>query len=505
MSRRASWIAFSAAILVLMPLLTARGRVGGDELEVFGQLNHFYSTGLSLWGYFESKPVSWLAHRLYWFLQQYAVVSVVNFGTHLAGVPDNPFFQQYAVSYSQSLFAWAGMLLCGWYAVLRLKLSYSQACMAVAMVWLTGYGILFLIGNYIETTMLFLVACRLFLFRENTDGRSHPLVVLGLVAVDFLLFAIKPYSIIFTALTLPLALRSEPSRMRFVVRYAFGMLALIILWELVIFIVANNYGYNSFPWDRTPTAILERFFHSVFSFTFGLAWSFPALWFLLSGWRDNGRPLAFKLAALLALQLFFCTLPFWHGGMAGGRYLFPFLLFLLPEIVHSFQGIAKRLPSTNLLVVLACLLTLPTIDYRNTNSSEYYNQTVIRGVSPEDQLFLADTYPLYDYSLHPVVFAWRVVYAKVSGEATVKVSESVPAAMPIDAIYPMTGLSRIIYLLEVRPPIGENALRILESKGAASLGFWKGLRFFSVLLVILGILHCALKEMRKSSRVRETP
>ena len=93
-----------------------------------------------------------------------------------------------------------------------------------------------------------------------------------------------------------------------------------------------------------------------------------------------------------------------------------------------------------------------------------------------------------------MIFAWRVVTAKAYGDSVIKAAESAPITVPVSAIYPMTGVSRIVYLLEVRPPIGAEALRRLQAANIGSVEFWELLRTFVVFLVVLGISCCAVTE-----------
>jgi hypothetical protein len=492
-----------------LSLLTTRGRVGGDELEVFKQVIKLLDSGDGV-AVLLGRPDSGglvFSHRLFWFIQQYLVVFVADLIVAVLGVESSVLLRGFAVAYSQTVVAWTCVVMTCLFLVNKMRLRLPLAVLVTTLIWFVGTGLYFLTGNFIENTMALLVIARLYVFYSGKDLSENKRKIAALLVIDLLLFAIKPYSLFFTTITLLLANGGLPARRRFLVLYWSSMLVLMALWLSATYLfLGNSWPYSSLAWTFYPGIIAERFFHALFSFSFGLIWCFPALFFAFTS-HEGWRTIFVKVGALFVCLLFICLIPFWHGQVAGNRYLFPFLLFLVPEIARGFMEFTRRAKRSLLLVPFLFIVFLPSIDYRNTAISEYHDHWALKAASQtvddadhpvKARLFKDDINLLYDRTFHPAVFAWQTVVAKLSGTVEYPPANSWSFYLQTRSVYPMTALSRVIYILEVRPEIGEDVYKILDRKGLSNLLLWQLLRALILATIIAAIFFCALFQVLRN-------
>jgi hypothetical protein len=114
----------------------------------------------------------------------------------------------------------------------------------------------------------------------------------------------------------------------------------------------------------------------------------------------------------------------------------------------------------------------------------------------KEKIFEEDTYPLYDWTLHPAVFAWRVVIAKVSNETQLSIPGSKTVQIPLEAVYPMTAMSRLIYLLENNTTYNRDVVNWTRAVGLSNSRHWFVLRSLVIVVLILGVLSCIRLEYR---------
>lgn len=499
-----------ACVLVLvLPLLTTRGRVGGDELDVYLRMVEFQSSGAGLWEFISTFSYGdfIFRHRLVWFLEQVTVVEAYARLTAWFGGQTKPVVREFLVAYSHTLLVWTAVLLSAAYIWKHSGVRKWHTVLLVYLVWFGGCGLFFLTGNFVECGMALLVVLRLVTVRAAQPiGRSR---MAALVAIDCILIAIKPYSVVFCILTLPSFWPDGKERARFLGTYAFGLTLVLTPWMFMNGASGSVAVYSSLPWSLSPVTIGERLVHSLLSPAFGVIWAFPALAFAAFSGKGCLRPLAVKGVALLSCLLIFCSLPFWHGQVAGNRYLFPFLLFLLPEISRGFLRLLRAQPKFAWVVPALTLAFGPSIEFRNTAVMEYSEGTVLshRGdpslapsgtVSQPDRSLrsriFSDELPLlYDPSFHPAIFAWRVTLGKWIGAKEFRLANSLQDEVEMRAVYPMTAVSRVIFLLAERPKIGTDAIHVLEEAGLGSVVLWEVFRAILVsiylALVTVACIH----------------
>ena len=96
-------------------------------------------------------------------------------------------------------------------------------------------------------------------------------------------------------------------------------------------------------------------------------------------------------------------------------------------------------------------------------------------------------WPHDDPAMHPAIFGWRVMAAKAQRQRMFQPTKALPVAFPPSDIFPMTGISRVIYLLnrpQARSTDSQAVSALLRDEWLRNAGAWKA---FRLLLIAAGL------------------
>jgi hypothetical protein len=143
--------------------------------------------------------------------------------------------------------------------------------------------------------------------------------------------------------------------------------------------------------------------------------------------------LIFKFTGLFACAFFFSLYPFYDGEVVGGRYIFPFVVALLPEIAGASGKLLDRFPYTAWLLPLAVVAFLPVAAL----SFPFFPDGAMPAYGP-------------CRTIHPVIRSWAMLTAKIAARPKVDIClhERKYVVDPHDAVAPRSGVWRIAYILE---------------------------------------------------------
>jgi hypothetical protein len=471
---------------VALMFLLSRGTAGGDEGAAIRYAALAKAEGwVALLNGRESQIA---AHRLFWTGEKYLLDF---FFTLLlpAWLYAKPLVHDAVLTLDGPLFMLAAAAT-GWLFAAR-RHDGRDASLAVSALLLGSSAISFFVGGDIECMMLLLVTL-LTVALHPRQGFTPARLVAALVC-GACLIACKVYSLVFL---LPLAFLI-PIR-----RYRFCFAAILILatgaWLVIPAMIGHHEGAAGFYLrvlgGGNIGVILGRAADQVVSFGFGLLWCFPLLAFLLPVRGGNRKALLVKATGLFLLILVFALFPFAYGqgAAAGPRYSVPFLMAFLPEVAEGVALLRRRRPVFLLAAPLAVLLFLPAIDYHNSLIGRWVDVPVRSIAWPSD-----------DVRLQPGVFAWRVTAAKQVHQSAFRPSPEMPYDVPVTAIIPMTGLSRIIYVLENLPTVADSKTLALAGwlwrHGLATPWPWRMLRGLLALALLVWVSWAALPLRRAAT------
>jgi hypothetical protein len=418
--------------ILLLAVLLSRGTTGGDEGAAIGfaqslEAGHALS---------RIQAVNYLGHRLFWVIEKLLLNRFYSAVLPTA-LASNGVVHSALMVIDGSLF----MCLCAVVGLRQLRTrgyDFAAASVATGAILISSSALSLFTGGFIECQMCFYVV--LIVGALNAQSLTRSQFALLLAASAFLVLC-KPYSFLFL---LPLTFVIGDKRKR--IAYAAIVTAVTGLWTLVVFLVGNSGSgtadlYENWVSVGSPGIFAIRLMRFFFSAPFGILWSFPLLGFAAIAWRTERRTLTIKLIATLLLSGFLAMFPFWHGagGLAGPRYIVPFLLIFLPEVARGITIARRYWRWSSLLVPLLALFFLPTIDYRNTLFSRWAEASAAEF-----------GWPYADPNMQPGIFAWRIVAARLRGDTSFEPSVELPYRVPIKNIFPMTGISRVIYLLDYK-------------------------------------------------------
>jgi hypothetical protein len=269
-----------------------------------------------------------------------------------------------------------------------------------------------------------------------------------------------------------------------------------IIWFFLFMAGAGSSGstigfYQRLVSVETFAVFGGRLVSPLFSLSFGLVWCFPFLFLTGFSWAKNRRSLLLKITGIALVVLFLALFPFslGTGAVAGPRYIVPFLMIFLPEVVDGLDMLARRRSRLLFAIPLAALLFMPSLDYRNSLISRWV-PVPNRDIS----------WPHTDLRMHPGIFAWRVIAARVSEASNIRISPDLPYIVKTDAVFPMSGLSRIIYALDshspekVSSPSDPRISRVVQwlaSHRLDDLLLWHSVRALLVLSLLTWLVHAA--------------
>lgn len=425
------------------------GKSAGDEgviLDFVGALQsmHFHwSEFIAMAG---REHWIYLSHHTVWFCLQLGFLGVYRAAVFFFPLLKDPLLFNWFMSYLLVIPAFAAVYLTYRY-VRTLLTDHHMAVVFCAAIWLGSYGIGFLTGGFIENALCFFMLLRLLLF--NTAPQPTRLALL-----DALIIATKAYAFPFCGITMIPLMRKHGKKFTAIYSGSFLMFALLWLWFKTQFppIVSAYFSWMNGPNLWSLGYFFQKFLHMFLSFSYGLVWTFPLV---LLSWRTPEKSAVYyKYGGIAAIML---ILNLYNGsdgivGIAGNRYLFPFLLCLVPEMALASAALLRR-SRHYLWVLVACIvLFFPSLEYRHNlvvaKADKFATVLQPSHAGPTDSAY--DILPQAQIRYHPGVFAWRVLLAKWHQQRTITLDlrDGLREAIDVEAILPMTFMSRFLYAME---------------------------------------------------------
>lgn len=447
---------FTLLIFVLVSILfVGHGKLDGDERMLLDLSSYVIDNNFSIVKLSGFKAYSWLAaHHPLWFFMDFLIVTAVFVAAKLIPVLQNRIIIEFILSYGQVLTIATAIWLTYKYLIIS-KHSHIHALYCTLFFWFGSYACSFLSGGLIENTMCLLVIARLFLLEQFKNDSANDRTLILMALVDVLLVASKPYALVYCIPSfLFLGLGWKKTGYYFI--FLIPLLGLLLSFKLYLgtpnYLSALGLSVNSIASLLTTILFFSKMlFIQLFSFSYGTMWSLPFLWFIFA--RLN-RDLIVALIPLVFLFLLFGLLKdTWHGasGIAGPRYIFPFVITLLPIAVKNAQLLIERYKSLLLAMPLFLILFLPTLNYSH-NIVVHFTEFKRVSDDNENRWFPStgrhqlDEVPYFDILFHPAIFAWKVQMSKLfNNEIVFTTGREVRSVKPND-VHPRILISRFIYL-----------------------------------------------------------
>jgi hypothetical protein len=406
-------------VLLLIPFL-AGGVVVGDEALLLKLAQGMAVSPLSFVDY-ARNPDSWyIAHHILWFLLIYASVQAAAL-THIG-----PLLTEAIISCQTVVAGLASLALCYTFLLKRRGLSPAQSAWTVMGFFAGGYGVYaFCMAGFTESYMALAIAARLFFAEPQRDRFPDWKVAI----IDVILIGLKSYSMIFIVLTWPLLRLSRRTWLGYFLPLGAFLLVLgavkLLLWN-----PAAIY-YNGLQY-LTASIVLQRFAQQFFSSWTGLLFCLPMLLVLIWHEKSQRRAIFFKVLGLCGCAGVFSLYDFFNGDIAGGRYIFPFTIALIPQIGTAACRLLDRWPRAAWLVPVAVFAFLPVA----VLGYPYFPGGVMRDLGP----CRPD---------HPVAYSWKIVAAKMADQQRVEICfrEQRYALSARDVASPHVAMWRVAYML----------------------------------------------------------
>lgn len=477
------WLALSIGTLALAALLS-HGTSGGDEGGVLQFLSDYRRGG---WAALttEQNGNDFLAHRLFWLGEKLLWEDLL----HLflpAGLLAHPAVYTFLMVLDDVLFMMAAIGLAVWH--LQRQWGYAIALLAPSALFVASSGIGLFAGGFSECLM-----CLLVIVMATQLDRSSPLTLWRFVLVVVAglgLIASKLYAAPFVLALVFLLLAARPQKILYGITFTLAPFVWLVIQSEVQRGAPSGMlnFYVNLMGSHGVMDILEKALAFFFSLSFGILPCFPLL--LLATFCGKARhfALAVKIAAALGVSVILLSFPFWAGpgGLGGPRYIAPFLLIFVPEIAAGLRRLADNRRARILwwLVPASAVLFLPCLDFRNSLATRYAN----------DPRAVTDiSWPHTDLEMHPAIMGWSIVRAKIEQRPFLVLNSAANLSASVQDIFPMTGLSRVIYVLEFKGQTPERigaVASMLEQHGLNNVQLWKILRTLLATL-LLGTLAVA--------------
>jgi hypothetical protein len=165
-------------------------------------------------------------------------------------------------------------------------------------------------------------------------------------------------------------------------------------------------------------------------------------------------------------------------------------MLLFPEVASGLTHLSARFRGALFAVPVLAIAFIPALDYHN---AQFYSWARLPG---------SDTnWPYADPLMQPAILAWRVEYAKAAGTENFRASDQL-VSVSTDNIFPMTGISRLIYALKTD---GEgsremSARRFLTRWGLADTLIWSLVRAAAAAALLFWIFAAAFFAGKPASR-----
>ncbi len=485
---RALGLVFLACVLAT---LTTRGRMGSDDLEVYALAKRYPLVGGDFFDLLATSTVSTIPHRWLWLLIDQLIISLAAWvhAPRLMGYD----FDYLACSALPAVAMWLSFLLLNnQQASLNSKGVGSTPFALDPVVVLLFFGtvmIHFFNGSSVESYIILLLVVRLRLDRPGSHSRC--------LWVDILLVGFKPY---YAIVVLALLLHQSPLIGR-VFRVGFHLsVCLAIPLGIQAVFASRGFSYKGLPWDATLASMGENLWAMNFGLSFGLFWCyFPAVVLIAFGAKPT-RSFLVRLAAVLGLEVFLSTLPYWHGGAPGNRYLSPLFIIFIGEMRTGWSRLVLFCPRVVSVLGLCCILiALPVLEYKNIAYKEYLSGAVLSGKPHGYQDANRDFFPLDSLQFNPYVFAGSVIVLKTLGQPDAELAIGLDR-IAVNQIYPGTLPARLDFLARLQnqadlvPTQIRERLTLLGMFGRLVMAL-----FYGVLIVLCG--RVMLSHAGQASRV----
>ena len=489
--RNFRFLAISSLFVLFLTPLLARGRAGGDQSEVILEVSNYWDSGLGLMAWFSKiaenpTPHAVLYHHFGWFVVENSYYSLIKMVFAVCGFSNQALFEAF-LALPETALVLTGMCLAVKYLIERESMSTGTAILVTAGTFGGSTLVFQLHGGTVECIMIFLMMVRLWASAPAGEALGIRRAI-GLAVVDSLLIALKAYSVIFI---IPLFLASpwlKPGGRKSWIVYVVVLTGLAIGWLMVkAQIPVDSHGYYKALLDipPTPAEAATRLGELLLSPYTGIVWAAPLSFLALAAGRQR-LPVAFaKMVGILGILTMLCFFWFWFDG-EGHRYWAPFVVSLLPEVGLGAARLAKNWRAVWLAFPIAVALFLPAADYWPRWLPVYFvtdDHMPPRPVEIDSSGML----DINDAELAPPLFAWRVVLAELQGIDSLNMHPfDREVVLPLRAVFPFTGISRLIFVLSRHQRDFPEALSALHSLHADSALLWRFVRWGA--LVSLGFV-----------------
>jgi len=426
---------FCLVFFCITVVLVGDGRCGGDEGAVYAFVKAFRSYHYS-WSQFAAnyELSFYLSHHIFWFFLQSICSLVLDFFSFFVPALRQDLIRDWIMSYLQT-FATFFAVVGSYFYSLKKTANKFLSFLIVITIWFGGYGVSFLTGGFLDSFLCVLVILRLYILEDCSQKLDYKTSA-KIILVDFTMIGVKVYCLFFCVLSLLVSTFGKVKN-----KINFFTLYFSVLIPVLCLVFYEKYRiqeqiYNTYSGFMQPLSnltiiyFLKSLFLGWFSFSYGIIWTFPIviLPLFFNGIRESAIK---KIGIISVLLVIFSIFVFWHGssGIAGNRYIFPFLLFFLPEWVDCFQIIEQKYKKYFLVLPILIVFFLPVLNYRHNlilisgGKTEYYKGSYQESQLPHDNVLI-----------HPALFAWSIQIKKWAGDREAS------------QILPMTFYSRFLYL-----------------------------------------------------------
>lgn len=435
------------ALILMLSAFLNHGSLGGDEGKIVQISNKLVNSNLSGFNFLlTTKTDAVLQNHLAWVSITSLNIYILSSFLHFFSFDIPSIVWNWIIAYPPALSAVFSAFIV--FKILRRHDNdVKSSAITVFLIYLCTPLSSFLTGGWSECYILLLISLRMFI---DSNLKSSIKNLMLLAAIDSALIFFKAYSIFFVIALSPLLLKKRTNISKTIYTLTvFLILSAILILKLQMPSEFN--GNNIFgPIFEIPDlyTYIGRLFDAIFSLNFGIL-TMPPFIILLACLQKVNRDKAFYLTttAFLSALLFLCLYPFWHGalGVAGQRYISPFIIFYSLYIAMAVKFILNRFPKVVYVCFLLFLIYIPTLNYRNTLIDVYADS------DPNDnsQLFAHTNFPVNSLNFHPAFFATTIALKKsffIDSKILVTAKNSYTTSLDPKKIIPSTGISRIFLL-----------------------------------------------------------
>lgn len=456
------WILLGVTSFLIQP-----GMLGADDRIVFSYSRAFVNAGFR-WSVMLSEnrlprdAAMFLKHDFAWFVLQ--VLEYLPFSMLMRIVRigcNTSVLEQFYMSALSVIPVWTAIGV-GWILLRREALSRLAAAMTLAGVWAGGYGICFLDTTYLANVESLLICLQLLLLAPSSQRTPGSMALVG--AMAGFTAALKLYALPCVAvIAFPALLRSDRRAVWYWIGSFCAVLLPIVFFKLFVPLPSRQYLLEFRPAldsAEFPAEIMSRILQAFFSPAYGLFLTMPFLAFALLG--AQRQTILFKLVGFITTLVLTLPFPFWTGtsGIAGNRYMFPYVLVFLPEIGRGFLFVISKVKIAVLIVPILIIAFFPCLAYRHNVTFEYATgrDAAAAKINSYTTLHpiighsldggpprLGQRLPTWDIRFHPAIFAWTQSLDVLRGkELTLDLPS--PVRVNAAAVPPYSLVLRMLFL-----------------------------------------------------------